>query len=307
MTSQAARSFPLWSRDETILVLWLAVRLVGQRITADGPEVVELSSLMRSALPESICDPRLRNAHGVARKIWAFMDRYEGRSARPLSGMAEAIWLEFAEAPPESLANAAAKARQSLLMYRASPHSTPSRGPVPHVGSSTVTHTDGAALVYVAVLEGTRDPENRRLVKIGFSSDIHRRADQLNFGFPPPLGLNWRIIATWTFPTAILAYRTEQAILVAEAATGRSCGKEFLVIEAGGLSALIQRCERRSIFSAVEGSLADVLASSSRPTFCSVIDCSAESPSPPAEHSCAPTFVGPMPMMPPNTISASRQ
>lgn len=282
MTPNSANGPPPWSREETILAFWLAMQLQCERVTVDHTEVVELSALMRSSMPQAITNPRLRNPHGVARKIWAFSDRLEGQRACRFSPIAEAVWQDFAEAPPELLADAAAKARQSLLQAARCQPST-SRGPVPHSGLSMITRLDGPTDVYVALLNGTGGNERRLFAKIGLSNDTTRRTDQLNFGFPPPLGLSWSIVATWTFPTAMLAYRTEQAILGSEAAAGRSAGSEFLIIEAGGLDALLLRCGRLSGFTLAKQSVIAELADPSRATFCNSAACLAETPnSPPA-------------------------
>ena len=119
----------------------------------------------------------------------------------------------------------------------------PTRGPPPSVGETVSRRFDVGAWVYVALLEGFQLPSADVIVKVGRSNDLARREEQLNFGFPQPLGIRWRMLESWYVPDQMSAHHAEQAILRAEAKAGHSAGGEFLRIERAGLGALLKRCE----------------------------------------------------------------
>lgn len=212
-------------------------------MATDDPEIVALSTLLRWAAPVSLSAcARFRNPHGVARKVWQFLDRRAGKAGRPLSPIAEAVWHEFAGDRPH-LATEAERVRQQFAA-RPEKQDAPSHGPIPATFSNAGQKDDGVAWLYIAALEGVLLDSSQIFVKVGRSNDIGRREMDLNFALPRRLGLRWRMAAAWKLPSAMLAHVAEQTILHSEAAAGRSAGREFLLIPADELGGLRRRCLR---------------------------------------------------------------
>lgn len=230
---------PLWTRDELLLALWTAVDLVHPDPSGPAIDIDRLSRILRySHGPLASAEPRLRNPHGVARKVGLFLDLLHGRARHP-SPLERSVWQAF-QATPDALARQAQLALQRLTTRP----QTPSRGPPPSFGHYLVERHDGSSLVYIATLEGVRLESGTTLIKVGRTNCALRRVKELNFGFPQTLGIRWRMVRTWTFADAEAAHRAEQSILLSEAELGHSDGCEFVLVAPLQLEAFLARCER---------------------------------------------------------------
>lgn len=238
---------PPWTRDETVLALWTAAGPAGEPERRKDRGIAELSDFLRSA--GTIADRRFRNRHGVARKVWRFIDRIEGRRVHHARALETAVWAEFG-ANRERLEEAATMARMRIASGEA-PASAPSRGPRPIVGDIFARREDIGAWLYLAVLDGLLLESRDIIVKIGRSNDVDRRQSQLNFGLPRPLGLRWRIARSWYFAKEMDAHQAEQAVLRAQAAAGTCVGGEFIRIPQTGLRKLAITC--RAIIEGAHG------------------------------------------------------
>jgi hypothetical protein len=131
-------------------------------------------------------------------------------------------------------------ASQALFRYR--------QGPPPHVGDRTTTFAPGPASVYVMALHDAsrlfQGPKaGHILCKVGFSTDPQRRADQLNSGFPPIMGVSWRVVATAQYSNQQTAYEREQECIKWAYDLGFGAGGEFVLIpedKLRDLSSIIQ-------------------------------------------------------------------
>lgn len=229
----------LWSREETILALDLAVGLgasAAVHVHERNLHIRQLSSFLRRASPTvDAAASRHRNEHGVARKVRGLAALSSQRGARGGSAMERALWAEYSGRP---LALAAAASEARALLDGVAPMPAPSRGPVPAFGTVRATRVDGRTFLYLARLHGATLHDGRALFKIGRSADVRRRMGELNFGLPGALGLEWVAMAVRAFPDAAGAHAAEQATLNGAAGAGWSAGGEFLALDAEGLSRL---------------------------------------------------------------------
>jgi hypothetical protein len=241
---QAARAsgrgpFPPWSWDELLLALWTASHHVGAAIPPRHPEITGLSFLLRSAHGEdAVAAPRMRNPHGVARKVWRYLALLEGRSFERGSELERQVWAEFIT-DPQRLPELARDALNRLVALPL----TPSRGPPPTIGKTTCYRRDVGAFLYLAVLDGLPSDCDAIILKVGRSNQPRRREDQLNFGLPLALGLRWRMAKWWYLPDSMVAHQAEQAILSREAAAGTCIGGEFVRIAKRDFGEFVSRCE----------------------------------------------------------------
>ena len=233
-------------------MLALSVATVrAQYVPIDDPEILELSSMLRAAAPARAATcARFRNAHGVARKIWRFVDRLAGRCERALSPVEESAWRDFSS-DPEGLAAEVERIRRRLACQSGDVE-LPSRGPGPAMSESARTD-QGPAWLYVAALDGVVTDLNEIFVKVGRSNNIPRRENDLNFPLPRRLGLRWLMIATWRLPDPAAAHLAEQTILRSEASAGWSAGGEFLLIPIDAVGRLLRRCGQISRKSCTSG------------------------------------------------------
>ena len=230
---------PPWSREETLLALSLAT-VRAQHVPIDDPEILQLSDLLRSAAPTSAATcAKFRNPHGVARKIWRFVDRLAEGCERALSPVEESAWREFSS-DPQGLAAEVERIR-CRLADQCGYNELPSRGPSPAMSESIRTD-QGPAWLYLAALDGVVTDLNEIFVKVGRSNNISRRESDLNFPLPRRLGLRWLMIATWRLPDPAAAHLAEQTILRSEASAGRSAGGEFLLMPIEAVGQLLRRC-----------------------------------------------------------------
>lgn len=212
-------------------------------MATDDSEIVELSTLLRSAAPAGFYQcARYRNPHGVWRKVRRFLDHLSGSAGSPLSAVEESVQEEFA-GKRRRLAAEAMRARRRLAAAAERPDA-PSRGPAPASFLSLFCDDEGLACLYVAALGGVVLEGGEIFVKIGRSNNIRRREKDLNFAFPQRLGLRWRMIAAWQLQRPMLAHLAEQTILQSEAAAGRSAGGEFLLMAQSEIGGLLRRCRQ---------------------------------------------------------------
>lgn len=177
---------------------------------------------------------RLRSPAGLARRLTVVRALAAGR----LEGLpveAIAAWNCFVTAPED--AHSAALELLGNYPVAVKPDSAhipaPSRGPQPSFGTVISEREDGATAVYVlelvgrtaATLDGAAD--GLVFIKIGRSADTSRRRDELNWGFPPGCGLEWRIAADREFPSAEAAHALEQSILETLHGRGLCIGGEY--------------------------------------------------------------------------------
>lgn len=231
----------IWSRGETVLAYELATKLDFEVQVHSGSEaVIELSRLLRGPHPPS---NKYRNPFGVACKVRRLAQLDAGGATRGGAQLEKAIVAEFI-GRPDALAAEAAEARKALAFSLM----TPSRGPAPSFGETVTQRQDGETFVYLAVLRGVALQDGRHVVKIGRSSDIRRRVQELNAGLPGAIGINWEIRTTWRFRDGGAAHSAEQAMLTYWGLVGWSLGGEFFAADDAGLEEIERRgpslCER---------------------------------------------------------------
>lgn len=118
---------PHWTRDELVLALDLYFRIDPIRDRERHPEVIGLSTLLRSiADPEQVADPRYRSAQSVHAKLQNFMRLDPDRqiAGLPSGGKAdEIVWATFAMDRPRL--QAVARAIRSALPEHSAAVSAP--------------------------------------------------------------------------------------------------------------------------------------------------------------------------------------
>jgi len=163
---------------------------------------------------------RLRSPAGLARRLTVVRALAAGR----LEGLpveAIAAWNLFASAPEDahSAATELLGNNPVVVKLESARIPAPSRGPQPSFGTVISEREDSATAVYVmelagraaANLEGAAD--GLVFIKVGRSADTGRRRDELNWGFPPGCGLEWRLAAQRHFQSGDAAHAFEQSIL----------------------------------------------------------------------------------------------
>lgn len=229
-----------WSSDELVLALWTARRHIGEAVRVRDPDITALSELLRSAHGEdAFASTRLRNPHGVARKVWHYLALLDGRSSRSSSPLEQQVWTEFIAAPARL-----SELAQSALDRLTGASATPSRGPVPSFGEAVNERVDTGSSVYVAIFCGVTLPPDALLAKVGRSNDVSRRQKELNAALPVRAGIAWKMVRAWPLEDSEIAHAAEQTILQSEAAAGGSAGGEFIVVRTTDLAPFLERCER---------------------------------------------------------------
>ncbi|HYD86237.1 MAG TPA: DUF3427 domain-containing protein [Vitreimonas sp.] len=110
------------------------------------------------------------------------------------------------------------------------------RGPKPKGGRREFTITDGPCSIYLMVLHGVPETmlANRSsgtcAIKVGMSNDIERREAELNFGFPPSLSLEWRVMACREYGSFDDAFAAETRLLEHLRERELGVGGEFAVV-----------------------------------------------------------------------------
>lgn len=256
---------PDWSRDETILALDLYIRRRPQLPGEADPEVLALSKLLRDhAAATGVRGlSNFRNPDGVSMKVGNLSrldPDYSGKGLPNGSAIEEKLWSEFM--PDVARLYAAAASIRAQFSATVSTHEglvavtagTPasssvvdraqrkadgavSRGPAPSFGEVTHSREDGENSVYVMRLFGPiellfpkRAMGDRAVIKVGRSNDVRRRAFELNCGFPPGLGLEWRPVQAQPLASAGAAHDVEQRLLGSLERRGQTIGGEFAII-----------------------------------------------------------------------------
>jgi len=131
------------------------------------------------------------------------------------------------------------------------------RGPAPNFGTFTTVRTDGDTCLYLMVLEGPIDAmfprhlpaaSGRAVVKVGRSNDPKARCEQLNSGFPPHAGVQWKLSGVQRFDSADEAHAAEGAALEDLKKAGMSLGKEFGLVAEKDLLTYLARYAGSSSF-----------------------------------------------------------
>lgn len=234
------RRNPDWSRDETILLMELY--LSAPRAEKGHPEVLALSAMLRAAGRRAgrAMLPSFRNPAGIAMRLRNFAKQDPmvpaGRNAGLRRGGAidRLVWETFAGDRP-GLEAEVARIRRSIsagawdLLVRSS------RGPAPVFGTRSATTVDGAAGVYLLLIDGplaalapsvtTRDGFG--VVKLGRTVDLERRIAELSFGLPAGSSIRYLPLGMRMFPSGDKAHEFERRLLDICDAEGWSLGGEF--------------------------------------------------------------------------------
>ena len=123
------------------------------------------------------------------------------------------------------------------------------RGPKPTGGRREFTITDGPCSVYLMVLDGVPETmfahrvPGASAIKVGMSNDIERREEELNFGFPPPLPLEWRVMACREYASFDEAFAAETRLLEYLRERELGVGGEFAIVGPEELKEIAQLFE----------------------------------------------------------------
>lgn len=250
---------PIWSHDETVLLLDLYLR-VG-RVGPEHEAVQGVSDTLQRLAEHSgrRVGETYRNAEGVAMKLKAMAQqdpdfRATGRKGLRAVRLDAPIWRQFA-GDPGALAAEVQRIASTLAPVPTIPQpldslatgSERSRGPVPSFGTFVAERFDSECVVYVLRFEGPilalfsprRVPDGWIVAKLGRTNDVARRLLELSAGFPPGADLGWTVLETITLPEAGAAQAAEQSLLTTAEDKGWTLGGEFVVApEAALLEAL---------------------------------------------------------------------
>lgn len=119
------------------------------------------------------------------------------------------------------------------------------RGPPPSAGPRSIIKHDGPTHLYLMKLDGGAAAallslgDGLTAIKIGITNDLARRLAQLNFGFPPGVGVEWRLHRTRTYPSGKTAFAAEGKILEALRLSKCWIGGEFAVVSEEALENLL--------------------------------------------------------------------
>ena len=198
-------------------------------LVAASPRLARLAEIRGSARPGA----RLRSPEGLARRL-AVLRRIERGDCERVPRDALCAWERFQQEP-----EAAEAAAWFILGERAPTYppdtstnamAAPSRGPVPYSGTLSVKRLGAPEWVYLMLLEGSGSVATAAglsYIKVGRSTDPGRRQIELNQGFPPDLGIEWRPFHLIGPMGPAEAYALEQDILRTLSGRGLSTGGEF--------------------------------------------------------------------------------
>lgn len=239
---------PTWSRDETILLLDLYLR-VG-RADPGHAEVLQLSNRLRqmALLDHPRVAETYRNAQGVAMKLKAMAQQDPSFRATKVKGLRavgrdKPVWDAFAQ-EPDLLKKEVARIVARVI--HAEVPSTTDRlvqqlgrtiGPPPSFGAFSTERQDSGCVIYLlrfdapiaALFSASRVPYGWIVAKIGRTNDLARRVSELSAGLPPHAQIAWTVLDTVTYPTAGQAHDAEQALLSIAERKGWTLGGEFVV------------------------------------------------------------------------------
>jgi hypothetical protein len=251
---------PDWSRDETILLMYLYLR--APRAGRGHPEVQGLSALLRAAARRdgAPVHPTLRNPSGIALRLRNF-GRHDpaapdGRDAglKPGGAIDQLVWREFGD-DPGTLVVEAARVRRAFARGTVPPNPLSSRGPTPWFGERTSDMEDGSTGVYLVLLDGPASllapAANHCIecstVKLGRTSDLDRRIAELSGGLPPGSAITYVPLALRVFGSAAEAHAFERHLLDVCDREGWSLGGEFAYAPVRRLLDLISARWRRGV------------------------------------------------------------
>ena len=231
---------PRLERDEWVILLDIHLRHAGKTgrdRNRDMDQAVQVLSRIASRRGQARPGAVLRSRHGLLRRLTVLRALASGATAGT-PHEAQAVWNAYGHDPSACAREAAAIAARELA-WTASPFvsmdTVPrSHGPGPSFGSFEMMRDDGAAHVYLMELVADArwvelvNGASGRIIKLGRSNDIDRRCSELNDGFPPTIGLTWRVADTVTCEKAGTAHAIEQAMLDICEARGFCLGREFL-------------------------------------------------------------------------------
>jgi hypothetical protein len=198
---------------------------------------VEVLSKIASRRGRARLDARLRSHHGLHRRLTELRALDRGNAINTPREALE-VWLRYRH-DPEGCAEAAAtiirRERVDHVVAVDGHEAMPrSHGPVPSFGSFDSVRDDGCTQIYLmelvaqppfaAMARTQRGP----IFKIGRTNEPVRRRLELNQGFPPGIGLEWRLVGTLECPDARVAHAVEQAALDRCEAGGHCIGREFV-------------------------------------------------------------------------------
>lgn len=254
--STASRN-PIWSHDETVLLLDLYLR-VGR--AGPGHAAVQGVSDTLRRLAERSGHPvgeTYRNAEGVAMKLKAMAQqdpdfRATGRKGLRAVRIDATVWRQLA-GDPEGLAADVRRIASALApvatdrqpVESLALRTARSRGPAPSFGTFVAERFDSECVVYILRFEGPipalfppgRAPDGWIVAKLGRTNDVDRRIVELSAGFPPGANLGWRVLETITLSTAGAAQTAEQSLLTVAEDQGWTLGGEFVVAPEAALLA----------------------------------------------------------------------
>lgn len=231
---------PRLDRDEWIVLLDIHLTHRGGPTAQRARSVdlaVEVLSKIASRRGRARLDARLRSHHGLHRRLTEFRALDRGNAIHTPREARE-VWLRYRDDPEECAKAAAAIIRReggdqvvAVDGHEAVPRS---RGPVPSFGSFDTVRDDGGTQVYLmeliakppfaAMARTVKGP----IFKIGRTNEPSRRMFELNQGFPPGIGLAWRLVCSLECPDAQAAHAVEQATLDLCEAEGHCIGREFI-------------------------------------------------------------------------------
>lgn len=120
------------------------------------------------------------------------------------------------------------------------------RGPRPTDGRREFVVSDGPCSVYLMVLSGLSDGvlvkwgSKAVAIKVGLSNDLERRRAELNFGFPPVIGIEWQIVAAREYGSFGEAFEAETRLLEYVRLNELGVGGEFAVVEPNQFDAVVR-------------------------------------------------------------------
>ena len=187
-----------------------------------GLPVTEVWRFTDNPLPdERVVLPRLRD--GLSMKLATNYEQLKpDEVARVLSFPREKV-----ENIYRSAAISTAQARQAIRAELRSAGARDRHGPTPVLGKREAVFSVKIAFAYCMELVSDVEPslalpaaglrnsvgERRRVYKIGWSTDVDNRKRALNFAFPAPEILGWRLAWKQEYASQLEAFRLEQAVL----------------------------------------------------------------------------------------------
>lgn len=239
-TQPSRRRNPNWTRDETILLLDLYMRVPNAGRSHPGVLALslELNLLARARGADML--PTFRNTSGISMRLRNISRQDPSASFSEATGLRSGgaidalVWKEFA-GRPKALAEEVARIRGRSAEAERARSSRSSHGPGPYVGTVSAERSDGETLIYILRLAGPLDhllpklrlSEDFLIVKIGRSNNVARRIVELSSGFPPGAALRFELLWTRRCNSVVDAHSAERALLDHCDIVGWSLGGEF--------------------------------------------------------------------------------